>query len=429
MKRILRTRASLALLCASLVLPGCLATQGVVVPKKPEGAAATPTGSTSAAPQGTTQATAATAATTIGTSKARAPEAISIRAEVQCKTPAENYDFGATVFAKFGAEGKARIEKILSTNFASASLTPQDREILAYTAKEMLWIPVPVEETIGTALLLVSTKELTVLPNEGSNKVFWTKTVAMVSDLSNAGPPNPFKIRLILLQKGAPGSLAGGVIFIDNETLKSVFDDDSPASEEKLRFIVAHELAHIDKRHRAKRIQQVLVDSDSGLKLMRQIVTRGQGGGASTPAAVAEWIQTASAIPQLAQDLMKQHEKYGLDQEYEADACATAMMMEGNLGNPLRAFQAYRKDAAQVAATMPTAGADGMAGASVRTHPPDALREANIEKRMRAYPGAAIAEAPVAPNATEGAKARSSAARSVKSGTKNGAATAGKTSQ
>ncbi|MDM0053517.1 M48 family metalloprotease [Variovorax sp. J22R115] len=428
MKLIVRTWSTrLAVLCASLALSGCLATQGVVVPKKPEGAVA-PSTRTISTTQSTTQ---STAATTVGDSRVGSPEATNIRAEVQCKTPAENYDFSATVFAKFGAEGKARIERLLSTNFASASLTPEDREILAYTAKEMLWIPVPVEETIGTALLLVSNKELTVLSNEGSNKVFWTKTVAMVSELSNAGPPNPFKIRLILLQMGTPGSLAGGVIFIDNETLKSVFDDDTDGAQEKLRFIVAHELAHIAKRHRAKRIQQLLVDSDSGLRLMRQIVTRGQGGGgASTPAAFGEWIQTVAAIPHLAQDLMKQHEKYGLDQEYEADACATAMMMDGNLGNPVRAFQAYRKDAAQIAATAPATGAVGMAGASVRTHPPDALREANIEKRMRAYQGTMIASQPLAPKVTEGgAKALNSAAPPLRSGSRKGSATSHKASE
>jgi hypothetical protein len=434
MKSVLRIGHGLAWPAISLALAGCMATQGTVVPTKTSESASASSGSGSGfkipwfgaqeKPAAPAVAPAPTPtptpnAKTAGASAAAATLPVSnlpplsrTTVEVQCKTPLENYDFASTIGTRFGAEGQARLQRLLSTDFNSASLTPQDRAILKVMSTEMLWIPVPVEEKIGSALLIASSRELTVLENEGANKPLWTKTVAMVSDLSSVSPPNPFELRLILLQKGAPGSLAGGVIFVDNETLKSTFDDDSPYAEEKLRFVLAHELAHIYKRHRAKRIQQVLVDSDSGLKLMRQIVTRGQmKGGGTTVAAVKEWIETISAVPQVAQDLFKKHEKYGMDQEFEADACATAMMMGASLGNPLRAFRAYTKDAAQFQGAILPTGTNAVAatGETMRTHPPDSEREANIDRKMREFAGGAAPK--ITPPAAVGNKAKPPANR------------------
>ncbi len=410
MKFAIRPRLAMSLLAASLA--GCMATQGTVV---------TPEGSKDSGfkmPWTSREESASVPPPPPPPDSAKMSQTVSrTTVEVQCKTPAENYDFGTAIGQRFGAEGKARMERLLTTDFATASLTPKDREMLRFMSTEMLWIPVPVEEKIGSALLIASSRDMTVLERDG-NAEFWTKTVTMVRNLSATAPPNPFELRLILLQKGSPGSLAGGVIFIDNATLKSVFDDDSAEAEEKLRFVIAHEMAHIYKRHRAKRIQQVLVDSDAGLKLMRQIIARGQSrGSGSTVAAFQEWIQTASAVPQVAEDLMKKHEKYGKDQEFEADACATAMMMNGNLGNPLRAFRGYAKDAARLekAGQAGVPGSNAMIGASlIETHPPIPARESNIDQKMKdlvttSAPPKAAATAPSTPAPATGSRTRTRA--------------------
>lgn len=367
-----------ALPCLGMVLAGCMATQGTVVTKEGE------KDSSFKLPWGKTEAPAAAAATPAPsqvTQRTSVPAVSKTTVEVQCKTPAENYDFSTAVATRFGAEGEARLQRLMASNFTSASLTPKDREILKFMSTDMLWIPVPVEEQIGNALLLASSKQITQIDRE-SNEEIYAKTIAMVRDLAKTAPPNPFEIRLFLLKKGSPSSLAGGVIFLDSLTLNGVFDDGTPEAEEKGRFVIAHEMAHIHKRHRAKQIQQVMVDSDAGLTLMRQIIARGKAGpGTYSVEAVKGWIQTTTAIPKVAEDLMKKNEQYGRDQELEADACATAMMMNGNLGNPLRAFRGYAKDAEKIAKV--NAGADAMIGSSIATHPPIPVRESNIETKMR----------------------------------------------
>lgn len=322
--------------------------------------------------------------------------------KVQCETPAENYDFSATIGLRFGAEGQARLQTLMASNFRSASLTPRDKAMLRVLSTEMLWIPVPVEEQIGNALLLASSREMTVLGKDGPNAIIWKQSIDMVRELSAVTPPNPFELRLILLEKGEPGSLAGGVIYLDDQTITSVFDKPTAQGDEKLRFIVAHELAHIYKRHRAKRIQQVLVESDAGLTLMRQIVNRSRAGAnTGTFADVAQWAQTATALPEVVKTLMSRHEQYAMSQESEADACATAMMMSAKLGDPLRAFRAYAKDAVQMRAvnsapTSPVPGSNAVSSAfdNMRTHPPDAEREANIGRKMREFSAASTPRTP-----------------------------------
>jgi len=347
--------------------------------------------------------------------------------EVQCKTPAESYDFSAVIASRFGAEGQARLQTLMSSNFSSASLTPKDKEMLKVLSTEMLWIPVPVEEQIGNALLLASSRDLTALEKTGPNATIWAKSVEMVSDLQAVAPPNPFTLRLILLEKGEPGSLAGGVIYMDNQTITSVFDNLTPQSEEKLRFVLAHELAHIYKRHRAKRIQLVLVDTDAGLKLMRLLFNQGRAKtGAASLAAVQEWGQTIVALPEIVQALQKKHDAYAMNQELEADACATSMMMSAKLGDPLRAFKAYAKDASQIRASNVAVASQGSdaaaAGANnmINTHPPDSTREANIATKMREYGGAGPSPSASTPSSAPqmptagGRKARSSTATSSK---------------
>lgn len=308
----------------------------------------------------------------------------SIRTQPLCQSPAENYDIGATLVARFGKEADLRLQRLLTTDFKQSTISKSDREMLNYMAREMLWIPVAVEEQIGNALLMASSRELEVLGKDGINGAMWTQSVDMIKTLAAAAPANPFNLNVILLQKGAPASLAGGVIFIDNETLKSTFDSDSKEAEEKLRFILAHEMAHIQRRHRAKRIQQILVDSDSGLKFMRQMIEKTRmAGGSSSASNFAEWLKTAAAVPRLVESLMQHHEKYGQDQELEADACATALMVDAKAGDPLRAFRAYRKDAAANDKGRSKAGAESIDTDLYASHPPDTLREARIAEKMK----------------------------------------------
>ncbi|MBN8487939.1 MAG: M48 family metalloprotease [Burkholderiales bacterium] len=313
-----------------------------------------------------------------------APIVPTIRTQLQCKTPPENYDFTSVIVARYGAEAALRLQRLLSTDFADGTISSKDREMLRYLAREMLWIPVQVEEKIGSALLLAARGDFNVLDNGAANQQLWDQTTQFVRELAAAAPPSPFDTQLILLQAGSPKSLAGGIVFIDNTLLKSVFDRDPPAAE-MLRFVLAHELAHIQRRHRAKRIQQLMVDSDSGLKLMRQIFSRAKAGGAEfSPTALTAWIETASAVHDVARDLLKYHAKFEQDQEFEADACATALMMEAKAGNPLKAFQEYRADQEYLVKTSKTAET-GTVITLASTHPPNAEREAGIKAKMEAF--------------------------------------------
>lgn len=309
-----------------------------------------------------------------------------IRPDQLCKSPNESYNFTDTLMARIGQEGVLRLTKLFETDFKKADLKPQERQYLKILAKEMLWIPASVEEQIGNAMLAYASKSMTFVVDGPDNEDLWDKSAKLTGGLLAKAPKTPFQTRLVIVENGEPQSLAGGLIFIDMATAKAAFDDKrSHKHVEKLNFIVAHELAHIYKRHRAKRLQQLLVDTDTGLKLTRSIFsTIKKDSAGKENFNVSRWVQTAVLIPELIDIFRKHNALYEQDQEFEADACATALMMASAAGNPVAAFATYREDQVK----------HGKGGDSMdlyASHPPNKKREEMIRTKYRELSGVSVA--------------------------------------
>lgn len=307
-----------------------------------------------------------------------------IRPDAQCKVPDETYDFTGVITARYGPEGALRLKKLLDTDFKESSISPKDKQLLNTLAREMLWIPASVEEQIGK-LMFTFSSDLKTMPRD-SNEEVWNGTAQLMSRLLSAAPTTPFDTRLVLVESGDPGSLAGGLVLLDADTVKSVFDDPRNAGRPKLNFILAHELAHIYKRHRAKRIQQLLVDSQAGLKLTRLIFKNIQQGKADLSATTV--IQMATLFPEIIDLVRKNNAKYEQDQELEADGCATALMLRAAIDDPLAGFRAYRQDQR----SQNKLGGEAGHWTPYVSHPPNDAREKNIQQRAAALTAQAVKE-------------------------------------
>jgi len=323
------------------------------------------------------------ASTVNGTSSGKnlTPALASIRPDAQCAGPAESYDFVGVLTARYGAEGALRFQALMSSDFKSDKLNAKDKALLRTLAREMLWIPASVEDQLGRLMLEAGGQQLKHLSRSPVNEEIWVRTTSALSQLLNAAPKSPFDTRLMIVENGDPGSLAGGYIFIDKPMAEAAADQVKPHSPEqqRLQFVMAHELAHVYKRHRAKRIQQLIVDSEAGLKIVRALYSSSsKSANKNQPNGLGLWLPLSFQVYELAQQMRKHHAKYEQDQEFEADSCATALLLQSGQVDPLEGFRAFRAYAtAQGHESTLANEADPFA-----SHPPNAAREDNIKVKL-----------------------------------------------
>lgn len=334
----------------------------------------------------------------------------SIRPDVDCKIPEENFDFGVTLQQRLGAEGAARLKALLSSDFKSSDLSPADRELLRKYSKEVVWMPAIIEQWIGRLLFFSGGSNIKSKPRTSFTEPEWDQATKSMGRLLGVAPQMPFEVRLMLIENGDTGSLAGGLVLLDERTMSGSTD---PSQTDKLNFVAAHELAHIYKRHRAKRIQQLLVDSDSGLELMRKSfeMVKNTGGSSSLPAGgefaeMAAWFRRLFEAAKLGSEqieaLRKHNAAYEQDQEFEADMCATSMLIRSGVGDPLRGFRLYRSDQQESAMSVANSGTSKV----YQSHPPNTEREKRILSKINLSASPSASPAPRSSSPTPAAPPR-----------------------
>lgn len=287
----------------------------------------------------------------------------SIQPDLVCSVPQEEFDIVSVVSARLGAEAGARLTRLLATDFKSADLTPKDREVLKYVARETLWIPSIVESWLGDGLMSATKSDLVPIHPDLTNvQTFANKTLR---DLVTVSPKTPFEIELMVLESGTPSGMIGGRIFIDLATVREAMSEQAPAArKDKLVFIYAHELAHIYKRHQAKRLQERLVSIDEAHKVVRTLLN-----SRSAFSDIKALVQTVGNIDAIVAGLRSHQAEFLRSQEVEADACAAALMVEYGRGDPVRGFETYAKER----------GLSKKEWTIYNDHPPDAERKIVIE--------------------------------------------------
>ena len=269
-------------------------------------------------------------------------KAAKVSPDLYCSIPQEEFEYAELIERRFGAEAQIRLTRLMATDFKRSDLTPQEKEMLDVLARETLWIPAGLESLLGELLFRQDREKLKTVPKEGPRGKYWMFSEELITQLLNVSPKTPFDTRLAILQSGNPRALAGGMIFIDQETVRTAYDGKTDAMRSMLTFVYAHELAHIFKRHKAKQMQRTLIETDDGLKIMRELMTGLDPSGEMSPVAwisgVFEKMTTARRVVEL---LASRKAEFSRAQEHEADSCATILMLTAGLGDPLAGFKTY----------------------------------------------------------------------------------------
>lgn len=288
----------------------------------------------------------------------------------QCKKPQEKFNIAEKLMEYGGSEATLRLERLIASDFKYDDISKEDREMLRYLAQTTVWVPVELESRLGSAFDLANSRggdALTPVEEEAFKDVQGQlgKFRALTTDF----PADP---KLRMNPELADGAFAkfGGLIQISRTMLQTM--SERPAGAD---LLLAHELAHVYKRHAVKRMQFELLSSRDGWELAKKVLQRANRGASFDP--IRDGLFAVTVVPQLIAFVRHLQLNFSSEQELEADACA-AHWLKAAGQNPTLAWNEFR---------------DGMAVSAgneqgyARSHPPTSEREANFVTKISAKPG------------------------------------------
>lgn len=300
----------------------------------------------------------------------------------QCNRPQERFNIAEKLAEYGGAEAALRLQKLIESDFKFDDISPEDRRMLRYLAQTTVWLPVEVETRLGALFDLAGSVgggaagELTPLEKDSLDEIqaHSAKFRALTTDF-------PGEISLKLNPELGDGAFAkfGGRIQLSRSMLQTMTE--RPAGAD---LLLAHEMAHVYKRHAVKHLQFSLLSSREGWELGKKVLQRAQRG--TQVDIFRDGLFTLTVVPQLISFVRGLQLTFNQEQELEADACA-ALWLRATRQDPARAWREYRE---AFAASSGSAGPESYGS----SHPSTAEREANFMRRT-----AGPASPPVPPNA------------------------------
>lgn len=236
------------------------------------------------------------------------------------------------------------------------------------------WLPVFVEERVGQFMLERAKLVPDSVTREGRKAKSYESVRAIFGRVVAALPAGlPYRFSLEFSQDADLNlsAIPGGMVIADQGVLGA--DPDLVAA------LIAHEIAHITKRHRTKQIQGYIADTMSIGKAVEQLARLRRTEGEKIDA----WLGMARLVDTL-------FAAYHTDAELESDACVPRILKAAGF-SPERGVKAFRDwalkqqdDAAKVPRSVAAPPAKAQPGA-VKVNPSTqsaAVREVERQRKM-----------------------------------------------
>ena len=175
--------------------------------------------------------------------------------------------------------------------------------------KNQLWIPAEAETRLAKSAHAEMVAQQQVLEEDDLNamdRAALAKSRAIVEQLAAQLPaeqPYRFEVYLTNEDEANARALAGGLIYVSKAAARG--------SGELLTILLAHEVAHVTKRHQSRWVQGRLVDSATSVDQLLNLLRGNQ--------------EVITATMAQAGGLNARFARFSADQELEADACAVRL--------------------------------------------------------------------------------------------------------
>lgn len=175
-------------------------------------------------------------------------------------------------------------------------------------AKQLNWMPMNIERMYSEW----RQKEIenSILPRNKRNEKEYAYADRILKDvLAGIDEPHDYEFKLFIQKTDQANAAAypGGFLYVDQGLLK-------PQLQSKAYFAIAHEIAHVLQRHETKELESMVIDAVS---LSSDLLKLLQGPNLN-PGTVLNFAAGTKGL----------FSKHFADQELQADACATRMMVK-----------------------------------------------------------------------------------------------------
>jgi Zn-dependent protease with chaperone function len=182
-------------------------------------------------------------------------------------------------------------------------------ERLRNGVKNQLWIPAEAETRLAKSAHAEMVAKQQVVDEDDLNamdRAALAKIRSVVAQLAAQLPaeqPYRFEVYLTTEDEANARALAGGIIYVSKAAARG--------SGELLTILLAHEVAHVTKRHQSRWVQGRLVDSATSVDQLLNLLRGTQ--------------EVITATMAQAGGLNARFARFSADQELEADACAVRL--------------------------------------------------------------------------------------------------------
>lgn len=200
---------------------------------------------------------------------------------------------------------------------SAANATDTALKTAKLAARNMNWLPMSLERQMGERLHAEEADLIDPASTKAIDRDYYATANRLLAQLKDGiSTPHPYEFQLFVLNRTTTNAKAipGGYLYIDRGALPTRRDPPKEKSfkENAALFTLAHEMAHVLKRHETRETQNRIIDTVDTFEKMKDI------------------FQAAGPNPQLAFGavgyLKKLHESYSPDQEKQADACAIRLI-------------------------------------------------------------------------------------------------------
>lgn len=231
--------------------------------------------------------------------------------------------------------GLGAIGRLFSGGGSAASAGDEALKAGKRAARNMNWLPMALERRLGDKL---HSEEEKLIPRESKSKADQRAYAAADELLATLLPlipaPHPYDFRLFVVRDNSFNAKAipGGYLYVNLGVLAYKGEKGKAKQDlvERGLFVLAHELAHVLKRHQTREVQTRVVDTIDTMEKLKDLV---KPGGPNP-----DLVMGAAAY------MKKLHDSYSPDQEKQSDACALRLMTPVGLAVASRAFDAFAAD-------------------------------------------------------------------------------------
>ena len=222
-------------------------------------------------------------------------------------------------------EGIKSLGSLFTQGGTAATGKHKISEPVRAAAIRMNWLPMPLEVAYGEHYLGVMREGGMLLERGGGNAKLYAQADALLaSAMQNVGEPHPynFQIHIRASNEGNALALPGGFLFLDANLLRNA------KNQNLVQLALAHEIAHVLRRHETRALQARIVDT---LSLT--------GGVTDLLNQLQDITKGSNEILKLIVSSKLQFERHKIDQELQSDACAVRLA-QGMLNDDARLYAA-----------------------------------------------------------------------------------------